>query len=44
LKDILDAWKVEVEKKPASMSISDAYETLELPSSVGRYVELYGEL
>jgi len=39
LKDILDAWKVEVEKKPATMSISDAYETLELPTDVGRYVE-----
>jgi len=38
LKDILDAWKSEVEKKPPTMSISEAYETLELPSGVGRSV------
>nr|XP_014352446.1 PREDICTED: dnaJ homolog subfamily C member 13 [Latimeria chalumnae] len=31
LKDTLDAWKKEVEKKPPSMSIDDAYEVLNLP-------------
>ncbi|XP_023933252.1 dnaJ homolog subfamily C member 13-like [Lingula anatina] len=31
LKDILDAWKREVEKKPPSMSIEEALETLKLP-------------
>ena len=39
LKDILEAWKAEVEKKPPTMSISDAYETLQLPVGVGQYVK-----
>jgi len=39
LKDILEAWKAEVEKKPPTMSISDAYETLQLPTGVGRWVK-----
>jgi DnaJ family protein C protein 13 len=30
LKDILEAWKKEVEKKPPSLSIDEAYETLRL--------------
>jgi len=30
LKDILEAWKVECEKKPATMSSDAAYETLGL--------------
>ena len=30
LKDILDAWKIEVDKKPESMSMDDAYEALGL--------------
>ena len=38
LKDTLEAWKAEVEKKPPTMSITDAYEALELPTGVGRYV------
>lgn len=33
LKDILEAWKKEVEKKPPSMSVNDAYETLGLVRS-----------
>lgn len=32
LKDILEAWKTEVEKKPPSMSIDDAYKVLNLPT------------
>ena len=36
LKDILDAWKVEVEKKPPDMSIDEAYEVLHLPRGEGR--------
>ena len=35
LKDILEAWKAEVEKKPPTMSIEDAYDTLNLPKGVG---------
>ncbi|XP_049787278.1 dnaJ homolog subfamily C member 13 [Schistocerca cancellata] len=31
LKDVLEAWKKEVEKKPPVMSIDDAYEALDLP-------------
>lgn len=30
LKDVLDAWKKEVEKKPPAMSVDDAYEVLGL--------------
>lgn len=30
LKDVLELWKVEVEKKPPEMSVDDAYEALEL--------------
>eukprot|EP00039_Didymoeca_costata_P023981 m.8876 g.8876 ORF g.8876 m.8876 type:complete len:2271 (-) comp3968_c0_seq1:482-7294(-) len=30
LKDVLDAWKVEVDKKPETMSVDEAYETLGL--------------
>lgn len=35
LKDTLDAWKKEVEKKPPTMSIDDAYEVLNLPQGQG---------
>ncbi|XP_056376625.1 dnaJ homolog subfamily C member 13 isoform X2 [Hyla sarda] len=35
LKDTLDAWKREVEKKPPSMSIDDAYDVLGLPKGQG---------
>lgn len=36
LKDTLEAWKREVEKKPPSMSIEDAYEVLNLPKGQGQ--------
>ncbi|XP_069765063.1 dnaJ homolog subfamily C member 13 isoform X1 [Narcine bancroftii] len=35
LKDTLDAWKKEVEKKPPSMTIDEAYEVLNLPKGRG---------
>lgn len=35
LKDTLDAWKKEVEKKPPSMSIEEAYDVLNLPKGQG---------
>ncbi|XP_073797395.1 dnaJ homolog subfamily C member 13 isoform X1 [Danio rerio] len=39
LKDTLDAWKREVEKKPPSMSVDDAYEVLNLPVGQGQHEE-----
>ncbi|XP_077365120.1 dnaJ homolog subfamily C member 13 isoform X1 [Festucalex cinctus] len=39
LKDTLEAWKKEVEKKPPSMSIDDAYEVLNLPKGQGMHEE-----
>ncbi|XP_043082003.1 dnaJ homolog subfamily C member 13-like isoform X3 [Puntigrus tetrazona] len=39
LKDTLDAWKREVEKKPPSMSVDDAYEVLNLPKGQGQHEE-----
>ncbi|XP_034517714.1 dnaJ homolog subfamily C member 13 [Ailuropoda melanoleuca] len=39
LKDTLDAWKKEVEKKPPTMSIDDAYEVLNLPQGQGPHDE-----
>ncbi len=36
LKDTLEAWKREVEKKPPSMSVDDAYEVLNLPKGQGQ--------
>ncbi|KAG8516257.1 DnaJ subfamily C member 13, partial [Galemys pyrenaicus] len=39
LKDTLDAWKKEVEKKPPMMSIDDAYEVLNLPQGEGPHDE-----
>lgn len=30
MKDVLELWKVEVEKKPPEMSVDDAYEALSL--------------
>ncbi|XP_077081132.1 dnaJ homolog subfamily C member 13 isoform X1 [Siphateles boraxobius] len=39
LKDTLDAWKREVEKKPPSMSVDDAYEVLNLPIGQGQHDE-----
>lgn len=38
LKDTLEAWKREVEKKPPSMSVDDAYEVLNLPQGQGQWV------
>jgi DnaJ family protein C protein 13 len=34
LKDVLDSWKKEVEKKPPAMSVDDAYEVLGLRRGV----------
>ena len=34
LKEVLGAWRVEVNKKPASMSVDDAYTVLNLPVGV----------
>ncbi|XP_061777667.1 dnaJ homolog subfamily C member 13-like isoform X1 [Nerophis ophidion] len=39
LKDTLEAWKREVEKKPPSMSVDDAYEVLNLPKGQGPHEE-----
>ncbi|XP_076446613.1 dnaJ homolog subfamily C member 13-like isoform X1 [Babylonia areolata] len=39
LKDILDAWKKEVEKKPPSMSVEDAYNVLNLSKNTGGHDE-----
>lgn len=39
LKDTLEAWKKEVEKKPPTMSIDDAYEVLKLPKGQGLHDE-----
>ena len=35
LKDVLEAWKKEVEKKPPTMSVEEAYSTLGLALGVG---------
>ncbi|XP_062518532.1 LOW QUALITY PROTEIN: dnaJ homolog subfamily C member 13-like [Corticium candelabrum] len=39
LKDILEEWKREVNKQPASMSVEEAYETLGLKTGVGGHEE-----
>ncbi|MGH0172786.1 UNVERIFIED_CONTAM: hypothetical protein FKN15_063892 [Acipenser sinensis] len=39
LKDTLESWKKEVEKKPPSMSVDDAYEVLHLPKGQGQHDE-----
>uniref|UniRef100_A0A8D2LVZ6 DnaJ heat shock protein family (Hsp40) member C13 n=1 Tax=Varanus komodoensis TaxID=61221 RepID=A0A8D2LVZ6_VARKO len=39
LKDTLEAWKKEVEKKAPTMSIDDAYEVLHLPKGQGQHDE-----
>eukprot|EP00058_Branchiostoma_floridae_P000587 XP_002586075.1 hypothetical protein BRAFLDRAFT_252432 [Branchiostoma floridae] len=39
LKDILEAWKSEVEKKPPSMSVEEAYDVLNLPKGEGGHEE-----
>ncbi len=38
LKDVLQEWKKEVEKKPPEMSVDQAYDTLSLKTGVGGYV------
>lgn len=38
LRDTLEAWKKEVEKKPPSMSVDDAYDVLNLPKGQGQWV------
>ncbi len=38
LKDVLQEWKKEVEKKPPEMSVDQAYDTLGLKTGVGGYV------
>lgn len=35
LKDVLQEWKREVEKKPPEMSVDEAYETLGLAKGAG---------
>ncbi|ELU18389.1 hypothetical protein CAPTEDRAFT_227625 [Capitella teleta] len=39
LKDILEAWKAEVEKKPPEMSTEEAYKVLDLQSGAGGHEE-----
>lgn len=43
LKDTLEAWKREVEKKPPSMSVDDAFEVLNLPKGQGQWVLLFSK-
>ena len=38
LKDVLEEWKKEVDKKPPEMSVDQAYDTLGLKTGVGGYV------
>ena len=38
LKDVLEEWKREVDKKPPEMSVDQAYEALGLKTGVGGYV------
>ena len=38
LKDVLEEWKKEVDKKPPEMSVDEAYQTLGLQRGVGGYV------
>ncbi len=35
LKDVLEEWKKEVDKKPPEMSVDQAYDTLGLKTGVG---------
>ncbi|KAK2171868.1 hypothetical protein NP493_1017g02052 [Ridgeia piscesae] len=39
LKDILEAWKAEVEKKPPTMSLEEAYTVLKLPKGANGHEE-----
>ena len=41
LKDVLEEWKKEVEKKPPEMSVDQAYDTLGLPTGVGGSVVVF---
>jgi len=38
MKDVLEEWKKEVDKKPPEMSVEQAYEILGLPTGQGGYV------
>ena len=38
LKDVLEEWKKEVDKKPPEMSVDEAYDALGLKTGVGGYV------
>ena len=42
LKDILEAWKGEVEKKPPTMSLEEAYTVLKLPKGAKGWVLMGG--
>ncbi len=44
LKDVLQEWKREVEKKPPEMSVDQAYDVLGLKTGVGGYVYLWSVL
>ena len=41
LKNVLEEWKREVEKKPPEMSVDQAYDTLGLPTGVGGSVVVF---
>ena len=42
MKDILEAWKGEVEKKPPTMSLEEAYTVLKLPKGAKGWVLMGG--
>ena len=43
LKEVLSAWRVEVNKKSATMSVDDAYNVLNLPTGVQHEVSTIGK-
>lgn len=40
MKDVLEEWKKEVDKKPPEMSVDEAYSMLGLKTGVGGYVAI----
>ena len=44
LKDVLEEWKKEVDKKPPEMSVDQAYDALGLKTGVGGSVHRYTDL
>ena len=44
LKDVLEEWKKEVDKKPPEMSVDQAYDALGLQTGVGGSVHIYTDL